>query len=81
MNQERSTMNTNVCDDDDEVSKIPYLVCNRSVCDYDNDLIPYLVCNRSVCDNDLRKLKQWAKFLKKYEYLRNYMSEDKNMSI
>ena len=31
-----------------------------------------------IYDNDLHKLKQWAKFLKKYEYLRNYMLEDKN---
>ena len=29
-----------------------------------------------IYDNDLRKLKQWAKFLKKYEYLRNYMLGD-----
>ena len=31
-----------------------------------------------IYDNDLHKLKQWAKFLKKYEYLRNYMLGDKN---
>ena len=31
-----------------------------------------------VYDNDLHKLKQWAKFLKKYEYLRNYMLGDRN---
>ena len=30
-----------------------------------------------IYDNDLRKLKQWEKFLKKYEYLRNYVLGDK----
>ena len=30
-----------------------------------------------IYDNDLLKLKQWAKFLKKYEYLRNYMPGDR----
>ena len=43
---------------------------------------PYLkVCtiksSYDIHDNDLRKLKKWVKFLKKYEYLRNYTLGDK----
>ena len=71
-NKYRNSLLCSICSVTDE--NLQHL----TVCSSNPNIKVYKIkSSYDIYDNDLHKLKHWAQFLKKYEYLRNYMLGDK----